>query len=63
MSVEIGSYGGWGDKGQEYRPDRCQHQLGDGCMWCCQQCNLDHHFCPGCGTVTGHRETACPDCA
>lgn len=52
----------WGDKGCEYRPDKCEHEEDDGCEWCCMRCNYDHHFCPGCGTVTDHKETACPEC-
>lgn len=64
--IEIGTYTGWGSKGNEYRPDRCEHGPDDGCMWCCMRCNTDTHRCPGCGTVTDHKETvccpACPDC-
>lgn len=52
----------WGDKGEEYRPDLCEHEAGDGCMWCCQRCNTDRHWCPGCGTVTDHYATECGDC-
>lgn len=55
-------YPQWGDKGCEYRPDRCEHELGDGCEWCCMRCNVDRHFCGGCGTVVGHTETTCEDC-
>ena len=52
----------WGDKGEEYRPDKCEHASDDGCMWCCETCNYDRHYCPGCGTVADHKNTACPDC-
>lgn len=52
----------WGDKGEDYRPDKCDHGIGDGCMWCCRQCNLDRHCCPGCGTVSDHHNTVCPEC-
>lgn len=52
----------WWDKGCDYRPDRCAHAEGDGCEWCCMRCNTDTHFCPGCGTVTDHRQIACTDC-
>lgn len=53
----------WGDKGCEYRPDRCEHEPDDGCEWCCMRCNTDTHWCPGCGTVSDHRNTPCGDCA
>lgn len=52
----------WGGKGEEYRPDKCQHPPGDGCEWCCRQCNLDRHLCPGCGMVTGHGDVICGEC-
>lgn len=52
----------WGDKGEEFRPDKCEHGPGDGCMWCCRRCNLDRHNCPGCGTLVGHDGKACADC-
>lgn len=58
----------WGDKGEDYwwsytfRPDKCEHDLNDGCEWCCRKCNYDTHRCPGCGTVTDHKETVCDDC-
>jgi hypothetical protein len=52
----------WGDKGCEYRPDQCAHARDDGCMWCCMRCNTDRHFCPGCGTVSGHQNEPCEDC-
>lgn len=52
----------WGGKGEEYRPDRCTHGPGDGCEWCCRRCNTDTHWCPGCGTVTDHQGTVCPEC-
>ncbi len=52
----------WGDKGESYRPDKCEHGPEDGCMWCCSECNLDRHFCPGCGTPTDHSESVCGDC-
>lgn len=55
-------YPQWGDKGCEYRPDRCEHGPDDGCEWCCMTCNLDRHFCGGCGTVVGHTDTTCTDC-
>lgn len=61
MTVEIGTYGGWGDKGQAYRPDKCDHAADDGCMWCCQRCNQDRHWCPGCGTVTDRKGSVCGD--
>lgn len=51
-----------GGKGQAHRPDRCDHAPEDGCMWCCDACNTDTHRCPGCGTVTDHQYTVCPDC-
>lgn len=55
----------WGDKGAEFRPDKCEHPqtVEYGCEWCCMTCNLDRHMCPGCGTITDHKETCCPDCA
>lgn len=49
----------WGDKGEEYRPDKCEHASDDGCMWCCQRCNTDTHLCGGCGTVANHKEDPC----
>lgn len=49
----------WGDKGCEYRPDKCNHESDDGCEWCCMTCNLDRHFCPGCGTVSNHKSNPC----
>lgn len=52
----------WGDKGEEYAPHKCEHEKGEGCMWCCQRCNYDTHMCGGCGTIVGHNETTCPDC-
>lgn len=53
----------WGDKGEEYRPDRCEHPEGDGCMWCCRDCNLDRHLCLNCGAITNHQEDPCrPEC-
>lgn len=51
-----------GGKGQAYRPDLCSHAPDDGCEWCCATCNFDRHYCPGCGTVSDHRNTPCPDC-
>jgi hypothetical protein len=52
----------WGDVGCERRLDKCDHAPDDGCMWCCMCCNLDTHRCPGCGTVTDHKNTACDEC-
>jgi hypothetical protein len=52
----------WGDKGCEYRPDKCKHESGQGCEWCCIQCNTDTHWCPGCGTVTDHNGLLCIEC-
>lgn len=53
----------WGDKGCAYRPDLCEHFPGDGCMWCCMDCNLDRHRCPNCGTVSDHHDNLCePHC-
>lgn len=52
----------WGDKGCEYAPSKCEHEAGDGCMWCCMRCNTDTHFCPGCGTVSDHKDTLCEEC-
>lgn len=52
----------WGDKGADYRPDKCKHAPGDGCEWCCMTCNMDRHWCPGCGTVSDHFNTPCPEC-
>lgn len=52
----------WGDKGEEYRPDRCEHPADDGCMWCCSRCNYDRHWCPGCGAVSDHHNTPCDEC-
>lgn len=49
----------WGDKGCEYRPDRCNHGPYNGCEWCCMECNTDTHWCPGCGTVSNHFEELC----
>lgn len=51
----------WGDKGCEYRPDKCKHKPGDGCEYCCMDCNLDHHWCPACGTVSDHFNGPCSD--
>jgi predicted amidophosphoribosyltransferase len=31
-------------------------------MWCCMRCNLNAHFCPGCGTESDHHNTPCPEC-
>ena len=42
-------------------PD-CNHAAEDGCMWCCRYCNVDRHVCPGCGTITDHKGSPCPDC-
>jgi hypothetical protein len=54
----------WGDKGCQRRPDsRCKHAPDDGCHWCCICCNTDTHWCPGCGTITGHKEKVCVDCS
>ncbi len=53
---------GWGDKGEEYRPDKCDHDPDDGCMWCCRACNIDRHLCPGCGTPIGHKDSSCGGC-
>jgi hypothetical protein len=54
----------WGDKGCAYRPDKCTHEPDDGCEWCCMTCNLDRHWCPGCGTVSDHKESPCDnECA
>lgn len=52
----------WGDKGCAYRPDLCDHEPDDGCMYCCMQCNEDRHLCPNCGTISDHRETPCSPC-
>lgn len=52
----------WGDKGEEYRPDKCYHDPEDGCMWCCRHCNYDRHLCLGCGTVVAHGQIACEEC-
>lgn len=51
----------WGDKGCEYRPDKCKHEKDDGCEWCCMKCNTDTHWCPICGTVANHKEEPCPE--
>lgn len=51
----------WGDKGEAYRPDLCDHDPDDGCEWCCRQCNVDQHLCPGCGTVANHKEEPCDE--
>jgi len=53
----------WGDNAvEQYRPDKCTHGPDDGCMWCCMRCNLNAHFCPGCGTESDHHNTPCPEC-
>lgn len=52
----------WGDKGEEYRPDKCKHAENDGCEWCCEWCNKDWHWCPNCGTVSDHFNSPCGDC-
>lgn len=53
----------WGhEKGCDYRPDKCEHAADDGCMWCCERCNHDEHHCPGCGTISDHKNTPCPEC-
>jgi len=52
----------WGDKGEEYRPDKCEHEPDDGCMWCCEECNNDRHYCPDCGTISNHKEEPCNPC-
>jgi hypothetical protein len=51
-----------GSKGNKYRPEKCTHAPNDGCEWCCERCNYDTHFCPGCGTVVGHLDIACDEC-
>ena len=51
-----------GGKGQAHRPDLCQHAPDDGCLWCCERCNTDTHWCPGCGCIVDHRDGACLDC-
>lgn len=51
----------WGDKGAQYRPDLCEHGPDGGCEWCCMDCNLDHHRCPGCGTVSDHQGSPCDE--
>lgn len=52
----------WGDKGEEFRSDRCIHPSSAGCMWCCPRCNYDRHYCPGCGAVSDHHDTPCDEC-
>jgi hypothetical protein len=52
----------WGDKGEEYRPELCRHESDDGCLWCCERCNYDRHYCPNCGTIADHKETPCEPC-
>jgi len=51
-----------GDKGESFRPDKCEHGPEDGCMWCCRECNLARHLCPGCGAGLNHGEAVCSDC-
>lgn len=51
----------WGDKGCEFRPDRCRHDADEGCEWCCMRCNTDQHRCPACGGVTGHKDEPCDE--
>lgn len=51
-----------GGHGDVYAPEMCNHDPEDGCMWCCQRCNYDHHWCNGCGTIVGHRDRVCDDC-
>jgi hypothetical protein len=53
----------WGDKGEEYRPDKCTHDSDDGCEWCCEKCNKDQHLCPKCGTISNHKEEPCNPCS
>jgi hypothetical protein len=52
----------WGDKGCIYDTSKCTHDKDGGCEWCCMRCNTDTHFCGGCGTVTDHKGTTCPEC-
>lgn len=53
-----------GGKGEVHDESKCKHDdPNDGCEWCCNRCNFDTHFCPGCGTVTGHQDEACDHCA
>lgn len=51
-----------GERGDLYQPHKCKHAPDDGCEWCCQTCNYDRHRCPGCGTVTDHKNSVCPEC-
>lgn len=64
LEEEVMGYddGGWGDKGEVRDLTRCQHDPDDGCEWCCRQCNYDRHWCPGCGTVSNHKNEPCPQC-
>lgn len=41
---------------------KCEHGPEDGCMWCCHECNLARHLCPGCGAGLNHGEAVCSDC-
>lgn len=52
----------WGDKGEFFRGEICQHEPNDGCMWCCETCNYDRHICPGCGTIIDHNDKCCEEC-
>ena len=42
---------------------RCEHDAEDGCYYCCHSCDIDGHYCPGCGKHTSHRIRVCKDCA
>jgi hypothetical protein len=40
----------------------CNCRPGQGCPYCCDQCNTDRHLCPGCGKPVPHGTVACPGC-
>ena len=42
---------------------RCDHPPEDGCYYCCHSCDIDGHYCPGCGKHTSHRIRVCKECA
>jgi hypothetical protein len=49
-----------------FGPDpKCEHPTspGQGCMWCCRDCNYDEHLCGGCGDSLPHGKSVCADCA
>jgi hypothetical protein len=45
--------------------ENCDHpnEPGQGCMWCCRDCNYDEHKCGGCGDSVPHGTSVCRECA